>query len=143
MTTTTTIEQSFWQQEKDINRHDAKAFGAAFAEDAVANDPAYLEPLKGRGAIERDMADFFAAFGDLKVRLITVLTEGKTYAWEATMSGTHTGPLQAPTGLIPATNRRFESGIAAVGLVDEAGLIVEERRYYDIAGLMTQLGVMP
>ena len=143
MTTTTTIEQAFRQQEKDINRHDAKAFAAGFAENAVVSDPAYNEPLKGRAAVERDMADFVHAFGDLKAELLTILVQGKTYAWEGRMTGTHNGPLPTPSGLIPATNRRFESGIAGVGTVDDAGLIVEERRYYDIAGLLTQLGVMP
>jgi hypothetical protein len=46
------------------------------------------------------------------------------------------------TGDIPATGRSAEVKMAGFTRVDESGSIVEEHRYYDLAGLIDQLGVM-
>lgn len=44
---------------------------AYYTQDCVVYDPFYLEPLKGRAAIEKDAADFFRAFPDLRVEVET------------------------------------------------------------------------
>jgi steroid delta-isomerase-like uncharacterized protein len=123
-----------------INRHDANAFAALYAAGAIAHDPQYPEPLKGRDAIRRDIEDFFQAFPDLQARLVSVLASGDTVASEVELSGKHKGSLAGPTGAIPPTNRRIELRAATFERV-EGDLIAESRRYYDLAGLMQQLGV--
>ena len=50
-----------------FNRHDARAVAAYYTQDCVAYDPFYPEPLRGRAAVEKDSADFFRAFPDLRV----------------------------------------------------------------------------
>ena len=45
-------------------------------EDAVVVDPQYPEPLRGRAAIERDIADFLRAFPDLGMEVTRTVVDG-------------------------------------------------------------------
>ncbi|HEX2112376.1 MAG TPA: ester cyclase [Gaiellaceae bacterium] len=130
------------KQRETINRHDAAAFAAIYAPDAVVRDPQYPEPLRGTAAVERDIADFFAAFPDLDASVERPIVDGTTYAFEVTMHATHSGPLRGAEGEIPATNKVVELRIGVFAKLDEQGRIREERRYYDLASLLGQLGVM-
>ena len=126
-----------------FNRHDADAFAALYTTDAVAPDPQYAEPLQGREAIRKDIVDFFEAFPDIHARVIgEYLVNGDTAAVEVEMSGTHKGPLVSPAGPIPATNKPVRMPGARFIRVNPKGLITECRRYYDLAGVMQQLGLM-
>jgi steroid delta-isomerase-like uncharacterized protein len=125
-----------------VNKHDLKAFAASFREDATVYDPMYPEPLKGRHAIRKDMEEFMTAFPDLRGTLGWVVESGDTVAYEVIARGTHKGPLTSPTGPIPATNRTMAMPIATFAQYDDQGLVVEERRYYDLLGVMQQLEVI-
>ena len=130
------------KESEDFNRHDAAAFTANYAPEAIVHDPQYPEPLRGSAAIKKDVADFFAAFPDIRGSVVGTVVSGDAYAVEWSMRGTHRGPLLGPSGEIPATNKTVEMNAAAFGRLDKEGRIVKERRYYDLAGLMAQLGVM-
>ena len=93
-------------------------------------------------AIRKDIADFFGAFPDLNFTLRTAVESGDTVAFEGTGKGTQKGPMAGPAGEIPATNRPMEVRFAAFLRVNDQGLIAEERRYFDMAGMMQQLGIM-
>lgn len=125
-----------------INRHDYDTFAAAYSPDALVRDPWYSEPLKGAEALARDFADFFTAFPDLRFSAVRLLEDGDVYGAEFTLTGTHKGPLATPTGRIPATGKRIDVPGAVFGRIDAEGRIVEERRQYDVAAMMTQLGLM-
>jgi steroid delta-isomerase-like uncharacterized protein len=126
-----------------INRHDAKAFAACYSADTTVFDPQYPELLRGREAIAKDMSDFLAAFPDLQATVRQSLDNGDIYAFEIRMTGTHEGPMAGPGGAhIPATKRRIDIGGCIMARVGADGTIVEERRYYDLAGLLGQLGLM-
>ena len=125
------------------NSHDAARVGALYTDGATLLDPFYAEPLVGRSAIQMDAADFFIAFPDLAFRPTKVIADGTTVVVEVLSSGTNTGPLQLPAGPSPATSRRVEFSVASVIDLDAAGRIREERRYFDVAGLLMQLGLMP
>jgi len=124
-----------------FNRHDLDGFVGIYSSDAVVNDPAYPEPLKGHEAIRKDISDFFTAFPDLQVRLVNSLATGDAIAAEWSMTGTHKGPLPGPSGTIQPTNKTFEVSIGTFETLDSAGRIAEEHRYYDQASLFTQLGI--
>lgn len=125
-----------------FNRHDAGAFAALYAAEATAHDPQYAEPLKGREAIRKDIEDFFQAFPEVQARVVSALANGDTVAFEVEMSGTHKGPLVSPAGPIPATNKRMEMRGGRFIRVNAQGRITECNRYYDMAGVMQQLGLM-
>ena len=126
-----------------FNRHDAAEFASHYAEDAVVYDPYYPEPLRGRAAVQKDMEDFFRAFPGVSNAVKLTMSDGNTVASAIAVKGVHGGPLALPSGEIPATGRTltFEGGIFS--RVNGQGLIVEEHRYYDVAGQLTQLGLMP
>ena len=126
-----------------FNRHDAAAFAAQYAPDAVVYDPMYPQPLKGRDAIRKDVEDFFTAFPDIQFKVSSIMAKGDTGALEGQGTGTHTGPIAGPAGTIPGTNRRIEMPAAFFVRINDRGLLIEERRYMDMAGMMQQLGLMP
>ena len=124
--------------------HDLDGVMKLYAKDAVVTDPAYPEPLRGHEEIRKDAADFFRAFPDVSFKFTDVFQKNeRTGATQFQMSGTHTGPLALPAGEVPPTGKRFN--IMGVGIVtlDDSGLIKEELRYYDVATVLTQLGLMP
>jgi steroid delta-isomerase-like uncharacterized protein len=130
---------------KAITAHDLEATAKLYAVNAVAYDPMYPEPLRGREAINKDNADLFRAFPDVRFELVSVIEKDeRSGAAEIRMTGTHTGPLATPDGReVPPTNKRIELKGAAFVKLNEGGEAVEERRYYDVATFMRQLGLMP
>ncbi|HXG42995.1 MAG TPA: ester cyclase [Dehalococcoidia bacterium] len=127
-----------------FNRHDIAAFAAFYASDAVAYDPTYPDPLRGRDAIRRDMEQFFRAFPDVHCEVMgDVLDRGVQAAVRLRATGTHLGPLATPQGEQPATGRPVDFHVAIFWQVGEDDLIQSEHRYFDMAGIMAQLGLMP
>ena len=126
-----------------LNRHDPRAVAAYYTQDCVVYDPIYPEPLKGRAAIEKDSADFFRAFPDIRIEIIDLFEKGDCAAAEIKMTGTNSGPLATPMGEVPATGKRIDLRGALVGRINAENLVVEERRYYDTGAMMQQLGLAP
>jgi steroid delta-isomerase-like uncharacterized protein len=124
-----------------VNRHDADAYVATYAEGIVVTDPAYPEPLRGREAVRQDIETFLRAFPDVQLTLRQHLVSGETVAVEMIMRGTHTGPLAFPDGEIAATGKPLSLPVAAFITFDGHGLTTENRRYYDVASLLRQLGM--
>jgi len=74
---------------------------------------------------------------DLQFELLSSVCDGRTFAFESICRGTNTGGV----GPVPATGRSFEFRLASVGEVSEQGLVTAQRDYWDLAGLLAQLGV--
>lgn len=138
----TTILKIAKKEVDAFNRHDADAFAAGYTDGATAYDPQYPEPLKGREAIRKDIADFFTAFPDVQAKVLNTVISGNSIAFEVEMSGTHKGPLITPTGTIPATNKHMKMLGGRFMRINSRGQITECNRYYDLAGIMMQLGLM-
>ena len=130
------------RQTEAWNEHDGARVARGYTENAIVLDPAYTEPLTGREAIEKDASDFFIAFPDIIFRASKILVDHETAVLEGTAKGTHAGPLLLPAGLIPATSRPVEFNLAIISDLDEVGSIRGERRYYDLAALLSQLGLL-
>jgi steroid delta-isomerase-like uncharacterized protein len=124
-----------------FNRHDSQAFASRYAENAVVHDPAYPEPLRGREAIRQDTDDFLRAFPDLHGEIQTTIEDRERISYEMEMTGTHRGVLNVPAGDIPPTGKRVRLKGAGFVEIDRDGQIVEEHRYYDVAGLLGQIGL--
>jgi steroid delta-isomerase-like uncharacterized protein len=140
---TTHLTSAFAAAVEAVNAHDAKAFAATYAADAVVHDPLYPQPLKGRDAIEQDMVELLRAFPDARFTIGPLLQDGETVAGEYTLRGTHLGPLASPDGEIPATGNSINNSGAVFSRFNADGEVIEERRYYDAAGLIAQIEVAP
>ena len=137
------IRDVYKSAEDAFNRHDADGFVSMFAADAVVYAPNSPDPLRRREAIRKDIDGWFTAFPDGQIKYVRILSEGDTAAVEAEMSGTNTGPLVGPMGTIPPTNRRITLQGAAIARFNAQEQILEERRYFDTASMMAQLGIAP
>lgn len=125
-----------------FNRDDPEGFAGLYAHDAVVHDPQYPEPLRGRAAIEQDAADVRRAMPDARFTLHALLQDGEVVAVEYGLRGTHLGPLSLPDGEVAPTGRMLEMPGAVFSRIDDAGFVVEERRYFDVAGLLAQVGLV-
>jgi steroid delta-isomerase-like uncharacterized protein len=138
-----TIEDTIREHVEAFNAHDPTAWASHYAADVVVEDPYYAEPLKGREAAQKDIADFFRAFPDAKMEVNNILARDHSWAVEFTMRATHKGPLELPAGTFEATNRRVEFKGSVLGGSDDDGKLTEEHRYFDVATQMAQLGLSP
>jgi hypothetical protein len=64
---------------------------------------------------------------------------GDTAVLELVWKGVHTGPLQTPTGIIPASNKPVEMPACQVIQVD-GGKIKSASHYFDMLTMLTQIG---
>ena len=124
-----------------FNAHDWDRFIGLHAESVIDYDPAIPEPRKGRAALRQSIQDLVTAFPDLHGRKERSFGHGDWVSAEFTMTGTHKGPLPGPGGqMIPATNKPFR-GKEAIVFKLEGGEITEVHEYYDLLGMMAQLGL--
>jgi steroid delta-isomerase-like uncharacterized protein len=114
---------------------------ALYASDAIYTDP--TGRYAGREAILAYYKEADKPFSDLRMDTTLLIEEGDTVVAEYTWRGTNTGPLTMPDGTeIPATGKTLEmSGVGIITVRD--GTIAEQRDYFDVAAMMSQLGLMP
>ena len=124
-----------------INRGDAAAYAAEFTADAVIHDPSYPHPLKGREAIQADIAVLLRAVPDIRGTIRSVVSDGDQVAAEVTFQGTNTEPYVTPQGEVPPTGRPVSLHLHDHVELGPDGQAAEERRYYDTAAFYTQFGV--
>lgn len=123
------------------NSHDPGAVAAQYATAVTVADPSYPEPLHGRDAVRRDFEDVLTSYPDFRAEISNVLMGGDRISFELHVTGRNTGPLVFPGDTMPATGRLVDWDVGVFARVDEAGAIIDERRYYDLASLLRQLGV--
>ena len=83
----------------------------------------------GAGALE--MAN------DMSFEVCSRVAGQGSYAFETICRGTNTGAI----GPLPGTGSAFTFRGISIGEVSSAGLVTSQRDYWDLAGLLGQLGV--
>lgn len=111
------------------------------AADAVYDEKATNRRLQGAGQIIEAFQGWANAFPDSKATFIREFASGDTAVLEIVWKGVHTGPLQTPTGAIPASNKPIEVPACEVVRV-EGGKIKSASHYFDMLTLLTQIGAM-
>jgi predicted ester cyclase len=122
-------------------RHDRDAWVGDFNSSAELSAPG---GVKGSGTelINMLYSTWQDAFPDNQLRIVNIAEDGPTAVLEAVFEGTHTAPLNAPSGSIPATGKRVSIPYVVVDRV-EGGKFTLLALYFDQAELLTQLGLMP
>lgn len=128
-----------WQD--TVTRQQVDAYAALYAPDAVLIAPLSPEPVRGQEGIRQYEGAVYIGFPGATLTLLKSISDDDTIAVEWEYSGTNTGPLPTPAGVLPATNRRMTLRGASFLRLDTEGLIAEEHRYYDARALFQQLGV--
>lgn len=123
------------------DRKDPAALLDLYAADAKITRP-------GGGMMSRDgLPGFFTTFvqalPDFTHHLSAIIEEADTAAYEAVVTGTFTGSLLTPGGLVPPTGRGLRLPEAGFVTVNRDGMIISDVSYLDQVDMLTQLGLMP
>jgi predicted ester cyclase len=124
-----------------FNAHDEKALHELHAENIKFNAPGGFKATNAKDATAYAMT-WLKAFPDGKMTVRTELISGPWVVQEVVMEGTHTAPLEGPTGPIPATYKKVK-GYGVQILKVENAKITEARIYFDQLDQMSQLGLIP
>jgi steroid delta-isomerase-like uncharacterized protein len=121
------------------NAHDSAAVARHMADDAVYEDVALRRVLHGPSEIASFVEEATRTSSDFRFEVVSLFTAGDDYANEWVMVGTNDREVRG----VPATGRSFRVRGASVGKLDASGRIVENRDYYNLMELLTQLGIPP
>jgi steroid delta-isomerase-like uncharacterized protein len=108
--------------------------------DAVYDEVSTGRRMRGVSEVIDTWRGWAAAMSNSKGTIESAYVSGNTVIFEITWRGTHDGPLRMPAGDIPATGRQMEVRGCQVVEVAE-GRVKEIRHYFDMATILTQLGV--
>jgi len=117
-----------WSKAKDM-----------LAADAVYDEKGTHRRIQGDGNIIDAFQGWANAFPDSKATFVSEFGSGDTAVLELVWKGVHTGPLQTPTGIIPASNKPVEMPACQVIQV-EGGKIKSASHYFDMLTMLTQIG---
>jgi steroid delta-isomerase-like uncharacterized protein len=121
------------------NAHDSAAVARHMADDAIYEDVALGRVLHGPSEIASFVEEATRSSSDFRFEMVSLFTAGNDYANEWVMLGTNDRELRG----VPATGRSFRVRGASIGRLDASGRIVENRDYYNLAELLTQLDMLP
>ena len=124
----TAYNEKDWNKSRDM-----------LAADAVYDEKATNRRLEGAGQIIEAFQGWANAFPDSKATFIREFASDDTAVLELVWKGVHTGPLQTPTGAIPASNKPIEVPACQVVQV-EGGKVKRVSHYFDMLTLLTQIG---
>jgi ketosteroid isomerase-like protein len=125
-----------------VTSNNLEALKELYAPDATA-ETADQGKISGREAIVAYLGGFVTAFPDASFESVHKHEAGGTAIDEGYFVGTHTGPLEAPTGeSIPATGKRLRLRECDVATVTD-GVVTSHRFYFDQLDFLGQLGLAP
>jgi predicted ester cyclase len=124
-----------------INKRDKENFLDLHRESAVLYDPT-LGSLKGRSALDKMWTGLLKMFPDYHIRKVRGFGQDDWVCLEVEESGTMKGPIHAGPREIQPTGKSFKIPSSIICRVEE-GQIGEVRIYFDVLGLMAQLGLGP
>jgi uncharacterized protein (TIGR02246 family) len=122
--------------------HDLDAIAKCYAADAVAVTPEAGE-VHGREQIIEYFRQFVEGFPDASFEVTAKHDSHGVAIDEGYFVGTHTGPMQSPTGeVISPTGRQIRLRTCDIAIVD-GGMITSHHFYYDQVDFLEQLGLLP
>jgi predicted ester cyclase len=126
------------------NAQDWDTFEQRHAAETAVYWPGQPEPTRGVHNHRAESIEFFKTFPDnhLVNRPYKIFFAPGDYTCSvAEFTGTMQGPMKGADGkMVPPTNKRFTLEFCTVAKWDN-GKIVEERLFYDLVGLLRQIGL--
>ncbi len=96
---------------------------------------------EGREKIKAMSEGYWKAFPDMKVELKATHYHENHIIWEQRLTATNTGPMMGPDGKeAKASGKKMDVSMVTVLVVNDEGLITEERTYFDTYTFMKQMG---
>ncbi len=125
-----------------FNASDWEGYEAALASDSLYDEVGTSRRIHGVDKIIPCLQEWQEAMPDVTGEVTSATATGDTVVLEVTWTGTHTGPLQSPGGVIPATGKQ-QTTRASWLMKFDGGKLEESRHYFDMLSFMQQLGVLP
>ena len=122
-----------------FNAHDPEAFAELYAPDVIFRDIATAVPAHGRPVVREWVETYFRAFHDAKMEAKVVACDGDVLVYEWRATGTHDEEFMG----LPATGRFMEVDGCSIANVGADGLVHAEKNYWDVAGMLQQMGALP
>ena len=120
-------------------------FRRRHTEDVAVYWPGGGPPTRGRHNHDLEAVEFFKTFPDnhlINNPYKIFFGQGDYTCTVADFSGTMKGPMKTAGGkTIPPTNKSFHVEFCTVAHWNDKGEILEERLFYDLVGLMKQIGL--
>jgi predicted ester cyclase len=123
-----------------FNAHDEDAMRALNDPSGTFEAPGGIH-LRGKDVTGYAMT-WLKACPDAKLTVRNELISGPWVVEEVTFEGTHQGPLEAPTGVIPATGRKLSVKSVLITRYQN-DLAIESRICFDQMDVLSQLGALP
>ncbi|MCI4352719.1 MAG: ester cyclase [Thermoplasmata archaeon] len=124
----------FWETFKNRHSVDVRVYW-----------PGQPEPTRGRHNHDVESVEFFKTFPDnhlLNRPYKIFFADGNHTCSVANFAGTMKGPMKTAQGKeIPPTGKSFRVEFCTVATWNDRGEITEERLFYDLVGLMRQIGL--
>jgi steroid delta-isomerase-like uncharacterized protein len=130
------------EQVTAFNNSDWEQLRAGLAADASYDELGTQRKVEGPEKIVELFKGWKTAFPDAAATVTSTVASGNKAGLEVTWKGTHTGPLEAAGGTIPASGKSQETP-AAMFFTFEDGKITESRQYFDSMTLLKQIGAQP
>jgi steroid delta-isomerase-like uncharacterized protein len=123
-----------------FNAGDWARFGATMSADCVYDEPGTQRHVEGVEGIVELNQGWREAFPDAHGTIERAVAANGTVTLEITWEGTQSGTMHTPDGDLPPSNRRVVVKAAEVFDV-EGDKIKEAHHYFDLAGMLQQMGV--
>jgi steroid delta-isomerase-like uncharacterized protein len=128
-----------WVAAWEAQSLEAAPIAAAYTEDAVYEEVATAVSLRSREEIETYLTGFFAAFSDARADVETAFATEDQAAATWSFTGRYTN--QLPGFPPPAGQAVMFRGASILELRE--GMIERETQYWDVYGILAQLGAVP
>ena len=125
-----------------FNDADWERFTATCAPDVLYEEKGSDRTARGVDAVLELAKGWRGAFPDVRGKVSHCTAANTTASLEITWKGTHTGPLDLPTGPLAATGKAVDFESVQVFVV-EGGKVKEMRHYLDLLTMLTQVGAIP
>ncbi len=121
------------------NKPDLTLIPELYTADTVATSSSTPEPFVGHEGIRKWVENTRVMLPDLKMTFDEVVVQGDKVATIWTMTGTNTGPMQTPGGMLPPTGKKVRiSGMAIDYLKD--GKFAKEIVMFNTVEMLLQMG---
>jgi steroid delta-isomerase-like uncharacterized protein len=125
------------QQIAALNAHDVDSYASRIDESYVGHSEMSPGPIRGPEGVRQNMQMLLAAFPDLRVEIVQIISSGNFIATQTRATGTHKGTFAG----IPATNKSVVvPGCNVIELRN--GKAIQGRLYADNAALLMQIGAL-
>ena len=124
-----------------FNNGDWDAVRAAFTPNATYNEVGTGRLITGADGIVEALQGWKTAFPDVRGTVTNAFASGDQVSLEISWKGTHTGPLETPSGTIEASGKS-QTTPALMTVIIEGDKIAEQRHYFDMMTLLSQIDAL-